>query len=140
MLVDHEGGQGDHPSGRRGPDRLEVAAELSCDWHMVSDAVVTYGEALLGADRKRLNQTSAIGLDETSFVKVGPMADVANYQIIDILPTRKCVDVGATSGLPEGVASPAPPVRRHGAPVTRSHDPWAPAAPCGGGGARLRFH
>jgi transposase len=82
----------------------EVAAELSCDWHTVNDAVVTYGEALLAADRKRLNQTSAIGLDETSFVRLGTkkqtsyattVADVANHQIIDILPTRKYVDVAA---------------------------------------------
>ena len=34
-----------------------------------NDAVTTYGEALLDADRKRLNRTSAIGLDETAFVK-----------------------------------------------------------------------
>ena len=80
----------------------EVAAELACDWHTVNDAVTTYGEALLEADRKRLNQTSAIGLDETSFVRLGPnkqtsyattVADVENHQIIDILPTRKYVDV-----------------------------------------------
>jgi len=51
----------------------EVAAELDCDWHTVNDAVITYGEALLEADRKRLNQTSAIGLDETSFVRLGTM-------------------------------------------------------------------
>jgi transposase len=37
----------------------EVAAELDCDWHTVNDAVTTYGEALLKADRKRLNQTTA---------------------------------------------------------------------------------
>jgi transposase len=80
----------------------EVADELACDWHTVNDAVITYGEALLEADRKRLNQTSAIGLDETSFVKLGTeihtsfattVADVENHQIIDILPTRKYVDV-----------------------------------------------
>jgi hypothetical protein len=47
-----------------------VAAELSCDWHTVNDAVCTYGGALLAADRKRLNRTTAIGLDETSFVKL----------------------------------------------------------------------
>ena len=41
----------------------EVAAELDCDWHTVCDAVVTYGKALLKADTKRLNQTSAIGLE-----------------------------------------------------------------------------
>jgi transposase len=80
----------------------EVAAELACDWHTVNDAVTTYGEALLAADRKRLNKTTAIGLDETSFVKFGDhvhahyattVADVENHQIIDILPTRKYADV-----------------------------------------------
>ena len=58
--------------------------------------------ALLEADRKRLNKTSAIGLDETSFVKLGTsihthyattVADGENHQIIDILPTRKYTDV-----------------------------------------------
>jgi transposase len=80
----------------------EVASELACDWHTVNDAVCTYGEALLEADRKRLNKTSAIGLDETSFVKLGSrshtdyattVADVENHQIIDILPTRNYTDV-----------------------------------------------
>jgi DNA-directed RNA polymerase subunit RPC12/RpoP len=50
----------------------EVAGELACDWHTVNDAVTTYGKALLDADRKRLNKTTAIGLDETSFVRSGP--------------------------------------------------------------------
>jgi transposase len=80
----------------------EVAAELACDWHTVNDAVTTYGGALLEADRKRLNQTSAIGLDETSFVRLGPkkhtsfattVADVENHQIIDILPSRNYTEV-----------------------------------------------
>ncbi len=89
----------------------EVAAELTCDWHTVNDAVTTYGAALLAADRKRLNRTSAIGLDETSFVRVGEyrqtsfvttVADVENHQIIDILPTRKYTDVaGWIDGQPE---------------------------------------
>jgi transposase len=82
----------------------EVADEPDGDWHTVNDAVVTYGQALLAADRKRRNQTSAIGLDETSFVRTGvhrhttyatTVADVANHQIIDILPTPKYVDVAA---------------------------------------------
>jgi transposase len=80
----------------------EVAAELACDWHTVNDAVITYGGALLAADRKRLNKTTAIGLDETAFVKVAAhaqssyattVADVENHQIIDILPSRKYDDV-----------------------------------------------
>jgi transposase len=49
-----------------------------------------------------LNKTTAIGLDETAFVKANAashthyattVADVENHQIIDILPTRKYVDV-----------------------------------------------
>src|SRR5579875_3226807 len=80
----------------------EVAAELACDWHTVQDAVTTYGRALLDADRRRLSQTSAIGLDETSFVRTGKrrhthyattVADVANHRIIDILPNRDFKDV-----------------------------------------------
>lgn len=79
----------------------EVAHELDCDWHTVNTAVVTYGDALLRADRKRLNKTTAIGLDETSFIKFGShdrdyattVADVENHQIIDILPSRKFKDV-----------------------------------------------
>jgi len=80
----------------------EVAAELACDWHTVNDAVTTYGQALLAADRKRLNQTSAIGLDETSFRRAGPrkrteyattVADVEDHQIIELLPSRNFVDV-----------------------------------------------
>lgn len=82
----------------------EVAGELSCDWHTVNDAVTTYGQALLEADRKRLNKTTAIGLDETSFVKLGSrgyrdyattVADVENHQIIDILPSRNFAEVAA---------------------------------------------
>ena len=80
----------------------EVAGELNCDWHTVNDAVTTYGTALLAADRKRLNQTTAIGLDETSFVRrsahihtnyATTVADVENHQIIDILPSRNYLDV-----------------------------------------------
>ena len=90
----------------------EVAAELECDWHTVNDAVITYGEALLEADRKRLNKTTAIGLDETSFVKLGSknhkdyattVADVENHQIIDILPSRDFTDVARwLNGQPQG--------------------------------------
>lgn len=82
----------------------EVAGELACDWHTVNDAVTTYGEALLEADRKRLNRTTAIGLDETKFVRLGhtshadyatTVADVENHQIIDILPSRNFAEVAA---------------------------------------------
>jgi transposase len=79
----------------------EVAAELDCDWHTVNDAVTTYGQALLAADRRRLNRTVAVGLDETSFVRhadhhtsyATTVCDVEHHQIIDILPSRHFVDV-----------------------------------------------
>ena len=62
------------PSGRRvqvgyGRTVKEVATELGCDWHTVNDTVITYGEALLSADRQRVVHTSALGLDETNFVR-----------------------------------------------------------------------
>jgi hypothetical protein len=81
----------------------EVAGELGCDWHTVQDAVTLYGTALLAADRKRRSITSAIGLDETSFVQRGrtpttyitTVADVANHQIVDLLPSRDFREVAA---------------------------------------------
>lgn len=88
----------------RGRAVSDVAEELDCDWHTINDAVTTYGEALLKADDRRWTTTSALGLDETSFVKlrglkgrsyVTTVADVANHQIIEILPTRAFVDVAA---------------------------------------------
>ncbi|AYY11805.1 ISL3 family transposase [Actinobacteria bacterium YIM 96077] len=86
----------------RGRAVSDVARELGCDWHTINDALTTYGEALLEADTKRLTLTTAIGLDETSFVKLGTqrwrqyvttVADVANHQILEILPTRDFKDV-----------------------------------------------
>lgn len=79
----------------------EVAGELSCDWHIISDAVTTYGAALLYADKRRLNKTSAIGLDETNFVRADghhasyatTVCDVEHHQIIDIVPSRNYVEV-----------------------------------------------
>ncbi|MDP9164979.1 MAG: hypothetical protein M3O32_02765, partial [Actinomycetota bacterium] len=86
----------------RGRAVSDVAAELNCDWHTINDAVTTYGEALLAADTKRLTLTTAIGLDETSFVKLRTqrsrqyattVADVAHHQILEILHTRDFKDV-----------------------------------------------
>ena len=79
----------------------EVAAELACDWHTVNDAVTTYGRALLEADRKRMNQTSASGSTRPPSSGLGKghtdyattVADVEHHQIIEILPSRDFVDV-----------------------------------------------
>ena len=47
----------------------EVAAELACDWHTVNDAVTPMARPCSRPIASGLNKTSAIGLDETSFVK-----------------------------------------------------------------------
>jgi transposase len=75
-----------------------LARELGCSWDSINAAMRIYGEALLAADTKRLKETTAIGLDEALFVRQGPykqklwtttVCDVANHQLIDVLPTRE---------------------------------------------------
>lgn len=58
--------------GRLGRTVAELANELGCDWHTVSDAVVAYGEALIDDDTERIGDVEALGLDETLFAKTGP--------------------------------------------------------------------
>lgn len=79
-----------------------LARELRCSWDSVNSAVRVYGAALLAADTKRLKETTAIGLDETLFVKRGPykrkswsttVCDVVNHQLIDVVPTREFTEV-----------------------------------------------
>lgn len=85
----------------RGRAVADVARELGCDWHTINDTVTVYGEALLAADTKRVTRTTALGLDETSFVKRGQhrreyvttIADVGHHQILEILPGRDFTDV-----------------------------------------------
>lgn len=47
-----------------------VADELGCDWHTVMDAVVAYGTPLID-DPGRIDEVTALGLDETLFVREG---------------------------------------------------------------------
>ena len=49
----------------------DIADELRCDWHTVMNAVRRYGEALLAADTGRCLGVTALGLDETLFVRRG---------------------------------------------------------------------
>ncbi len=44
---------------------------MGCDWHTVMDAVTAYGTALLAADTSRTDGVTALGLDETLFVRRG---------------------------------------------------------------------
>lgn len=82
----------------------EVAKELGCDWAVVNKAVIIYWKALLKADRKRLKDTRALGLDEPLFVKTGKyrakswcttVVDVENHQLIDILAYKNYIDVAS---------------------------------------------
>lgn len=85
----------------RGRAISDVARELGCDWHTINDTITVYGEALLAADSRRVTATTALGLDETSFVRRGhyrreyvtTIADVGHHQILEILRTRDFTDV-----------------------------------------------
>jgi transposase len=81
-----------------------LAGELGCSWDAVNAAMCIYGAALLKADTKRLKETTAIGLDETLFVREGPykhklwsttVCDVANHQLIDVIATREFTEVAS---------------------------------------------
>jgi hypothetical protein len=50
--------------GKLGRTVSEVADELGCDWHTVNDTVVD-------DDPDRIGEVTALGLDETLFVRQG---------------------------------------------------------------------
>ena len=86
----------------KGRTVTEVAEELGCDWGVVNRAVGIYGAALLQADKKRLGTTTAMGFDETLFMRQGryrtktwctTVADVGNHRLIELVPSRNYVDV-----------------------------------------------
>ena len=54
----------------RGRAVSAVASELGCDWHTVMDAVIAYGTPLID-DPARIGEVTALGLDETLFVRAG---------------------------------------------------------------------
>ena len=79
-----------------------LAHTLNTSWDSVNTAMRRYGEALISADTKRLKETTAIGLDETLFVREGPykhkhwsttVCDVLNNQLIDVIATRDFAEV-----------------------------------------------
>jgi transposase len=90
-----------------------LARELGCCWDVINTAMLIYGSALLRADTKRLKETTAIGLDETLFLREGrykrklwstTVCDVINHQLIDVIPTRDYVEVaGWLHGRPHHV-------------------------------------
>ena len=82
--------------GKHGRAVSEVADDLGCDWHTVMDAVVLFGEPLID-DPARYATVTAVGLDETLYVREGPyrrqlwstqVVDVQRGQLLDVLPAR----------------------------------------------------
>ena len=75
----------------------EVARQLGCDWHTVMDAVVAYGSPLID-EADRIGAVTALGLDETLFVRIGrwrtrnwwtSIVDVSRpSQLLDIVEGR----------------------------------------------------
>jgi transposase len=87
--------------GRHGRTVNEVAGELGCDWHTVNDTVIAYGTALVDDDPDRISEPTALGLDETLFVRVGPrhrqawstsIVDVRAGKLLDVVPGRSSVE------------------------------------------------
>lgn len=82
--------------GKLGRTVSEVADELGCDWHTVNDTVVAYGVVLVD-DPDRIGGVTALGLDETLFVKRGKwrakqwstsIVDVGAGQLLDVVEGR----------------------------------------------------
>jgi transposase len=86
--------------GRHGRSVAKVAADLSCGWHAVMDAVVLYGGPLVD-DPARIGTVTALGLDETLFARDGPfrcqcwstqIVDVRVGQLLDVVAGRDHVE------------------------------------------------
>lgn len=85
--------------GKEGRTVTEVARDLGCDWHTVSDAVVAYGTPMVD-DPDRISDVGALGLDETLFCRQGrwrsqrwctSIVDVSpghRAQLLDVVPGR----------------------------------------------------
>jgi len=74
----------------------DVANILGCDWHIVNDAVVAYGTALV-EQPDRFGTVTALELDETGFVRLAPyyrtnfitsIVDVVAGQLLDLVEGR----------------------------------------------------
>ncbi len=80
-----------------------VAAELGCDWHTVMDAALAYGTPLI-EHPDRIGSVTALGLDETLFVRTGAFkARSWVTSIVDVTSPAQLLDVV------EGRTAKAPP-------------------------------
>ena len=86
----------------RGRSVSAVADELGCDWHTVMDAVVAYGTPLI-EDPARIGEVTALGLDETLFVREGPWNQRSWVtSIVDVTQPAQLLDIveGRTAKAP----------------------------------------
>ena len=97
LMTDRAGRWVTEQVGRWGRTVNEVAHELDCDWHTIMDTVIAYGTALIDDDPDRIGTVTALGLDETLFVRRGwwrrqhwatTIADVRRGQLLDMVPGR----------------------------------------------------
>ncbi len=101
--------------GRHGRSVAEVAADLGCGWHTVMDAVLAYGQVLVG-DPDRFGDVTALGLDETLRCRIGPWRRQAwTTQIVDV-GAGQLLDVveGRTAGGPIAWLAEQPQLWRDG--------------------------
>jgi transposase len=101
VMTDRAGRWVTEQVGRHGRTVNEVAGELDCDWHTVNDTVIAYGTALVDDDPDRIGKPTALGLDETLFVRIGPrhrqawstsIVDVRAGKLLDVVPGRSAVE------------------------------------------------
>ena len=100
----------------RGRPVSAVAAELGCDWHTVMDAVVAYGTPLV-EDPSRIGPVTALGLDETLFVRTGPFRRRSWVtSIVDVTRPAQLLDVveGRTAKAPSAWLDQRPQAWRDG--------------------------
>jgi transposase len=71
VMTDRAGRWVTEQVGRNGRTVAEVARELDCDWHTIMDTVLAYGTPLVDDDPDRIGPVTALGLDETLFVRLG---------------------------------------------------------------------
>ena len=95
-ITDRAGRWATFQVGHHGRAVSEVAKDLGCDWHTVMDAAVYHGRALID-DPNRIGSTTAVGLDEVLFCRLGKfrhrcwstqIVDVAHGQLLDVVPGR----------------------------------------------------
>jgi transposase len=100
VMTDRAGRWVTEQVGRHGRTVNEVAGELGCDWHTINDTVIAYGTALVD-DPDRIGAPTALGLDETLFVRVGmrrrqswstSIVDVRAGKLLDVVPGRSSVE------------------------------------------------